>query len=227
MIEQVQFTEAWQETFGGGHVGLLLVGPVDNARRETALDGWKEALATQLRQQYGELTRADLQQLPVLEAYKAYYRQFGKTYHVQLQLESVTHKGKGLPSVSPAVDACFAAELETQLLTASHDAERLVAPVRVDASTGEEVLPMLSGKRKQIKAGDMMMADGEGVICTILYGQDRRTAVTEQTQQVLYVTYAPVGITREQVVRHHQALLRNVRLFARAAQGAERVVTAG
>ena len=58
----------------------------------------------------------------------------------------------------------------------------------------------------------MMMRDGEGVVCTIIYGQDARTPVTEATRRVLYVTYAPPGITAAVVERHHAALLRNVRL---------------
>ena len=121
MIEQVQFTEAWHRTFSGGHVGLLLVVPVANDRPGTALAARKRVLAEELRQRYGDMTRTQLQRLPVLQAYKTYYRRFGNTYHVQLQLESIVHKGKELPAVSPAVDACFMAELETHLLTASHD----------------------------------------------------------------------------------------------------------
>ena len=227
-IEDVRFTKGWHGTFAGGHMGLLLVGPVDNARRGTGLDARKRVLATELREQYGEMTRPALQALPVLGAYRAYYRQFGNTYHVQLQLESVVHKGKALPAVNPAVDACFAAELETQMLTASHDADRLAAPLTVDVTTGEEVLQRLNGRQKQVKAGDMMMADAEGPICTILYGQNRRTAVTEATQRVLYVTYAPPGITRAQVAAQHRALLRNVALFAPEAKVAYReIVTAG
>jgi DNA/RNA-binding domain of Phe-tRNA-synthetase-like protein len=58
----------------------------------------------------------------------------------------------------------------------------------------------------------MMMRDGQDVVCTIIYGQDQRTAVTRATRRVLYVTYAPAGISAEAVVRHHAVLLRNVRL---------------
>ena len=35
----------------------------------------------------------------ILQAYAAYYKQFKKTYHVQLQVESIVLKGKGLPNV--------------------------------------------------------------------------------------------------------------------------------
>jgi len=37
---------------------------------------------------------------PILKAYQEYYRRFKKTYHVQLQLESLLFKGKSIPSVA-------------------------------------------------------------------------------------------------------------------------------
>jgi len=112
-------------------------------------------------------------------------------------------------------------------LTASHDADKLAPPVTIDASTGRETLPMMNGERKQIKANDMMMTDAGGVVCTIIYGQDLRTPVTVDTRRVLYVTYAPAGITRTAVVTHHDTLLRNVRLFAPDAEvGHQAIITA-
>ena len=199
----VHFTDAWHKTFAGGHVGILMMGPVDNGRRPTALDEHKLTLEAEIREKYGSLTRAELQESAVLKAYKTYYKKFNKTYHIQLQPESVLHKGKSLPAVSPLVDACFAAELETHLLTASHDVDKLVTPVTIDASNGREALMMMNGKRQQIKANDMMMTDGEGVVCTVIYGQDKRTPVTTATKRVIYVTYAPVGVGESDVVWHH------------------------
>jgi DNA/RNA-binding domain of Phe-tRNA-synthetase-like protein len=190
------------------------MGPVDNTQTAAALEDHKRQLEANLRQQYAGMTRADLLTLPELAAYKHYYRQFNKTYHVQLQLESVLHKGKSLPQVNPLVDACFTAELETHLLTASHDLDKLAAPITVDASTGEEELVQMNGQARPIRANDMMMRDGQSVVCTIIYGQDQRTAVTQATRRVLYVTYAPAGISAEKVARHQDILLRTVRLVA-------------
>lgn len=227
-METIQVTDAWHTTFAGGYVGLLLIGPLNNSRQLSSLDEHKRSLETAVRQKYAGMTRTDLQQLDNLKAYKSYYRQFNKTYHVQLQLESVVHKGKALPNVNPLVDACFAAELETHLLTASHDADKLVPPITIDASTGHETLHMMNGEQKQIKANDMMMTDAEGVVCTIIYGQDKRTPVTQATKRVLYVTYAPAGITRTAVAAHHDTLLRNVRLFAPDVEVAyQAIITAG
>jgi len=211
-------SERWRTSFPGGQVGLLLVGGVNNDPRNMALAEHKKVLATRLRKQYGGLSRAELLELPVLQAYKAYYRPFNKTYHVQLQFESVVSKGRSLPSVSPLVDAVFAAELETLILTAGHDADRLVPPVTIDASQGDESYQQLNGSQKNPKPGDMLMRDGQGVVCTIIYGQDRRTPITAETRRALYVAYVPPGIDPALVEQHLDQIEANVRLFALQAQ---------
>ena len=67
------------------------------------------------------MDRKSLRDLPVFAAYDAFYRSFKKTYHVQLQLESVVFKDKTIFSPSALVACMFMAELETGLLTAAHD----------------------------------------------------------------------------------------------------------
>lgn len=217
MDTAITTTPNWQKTFPGGHVGALLLGGIDNTPRATPLDDWKRTLVKTLRTRYAGFTRANLLEIPTLQAYKTYYRQFSKTYHVQLQLESVLHKSKSLPRVSPLVDANFAAELETLLLSAGHDADALKWPIVIDATAGTEDYVLLGGKGQRTKARDMAMWDEGGVVCTIVYGQDWRTPITPQTRRVLYVTYAPPGIGETAVARHHQTLINNVRRFAARA----------
>lgn len=214
----IQTTRAWQDAFPDGHVGTLLVGNIDNARRVTRLDERKRALETRLRAEFGHLSRAELLENEVLSAYRAYYKGFDQTYHVQLQLESVVHKDKALPNVSPLVDASFLAEMETLVLTASHDADRLAWPLSIDVTSGKESFEQMNGKVRTLKRGDMMMADAQGIVCTILYGQDRRTPVSEVTRRTLFVCYAPSGVAKERVRQQLDTILTHVRLFAPAAQ---------
>ncbi len=70
-----------------------------------------------------------------MAAYERYYKRFDKTYHVQLQVESIVLKGKNLPDVSPLVDANFIAEIETFVLTAGHDVMQLQGSVCMDGIT--------------------------------------------------------------------------------------------
>lgn len=213
-----EITDHWHATFPGAHLGVLLVGDVDNTGRAAVLDGPKRELEARLRKQFSGSSRAELRELDVLKAYHRYYRQFDQTYHVQLQLESVTHKGKPLPNVSPLVDASFLAELETLILTAGHDADRLTWPLTFDGTRGGEVFTQMNGAVRSLKAGDMLMRDAEGAVCTILYGQDRRTAISPGTRRALYVAYAPPGIAGELVRRHLETLREYVRLFAPGMQ---------
>ena len=214
----VEVTDRWHQHFSGGHVGLLLIGDVDNTKRETPLDQKKRAIESRLRETFADYSRKDLLELEVLSAYRKYYKQFGNTYHVQLQLESVAHKGKALPNVSPLVDANFAAELETLILTAGHDADLLVPPLVIDASQGTESFVQMSGAEKMLKPNDAMMSDDKGIICTIIYGQDQRTPISPSTRRALYVAYAPPGITAAIVQQQLDAIRDNVLLFAPNAQ---------
>lgn len=211
---EIKFSNRWRETFPGAHIGLLGVAGVDNTSSSSALEQHKSAVEADLRQKYAEMSRTDLLDLEVFKVYKAYYKKFKKTYHVLLQLESIVHQGKSLPAVSPLVDAGFTAELETLVLTAGHDADLLVEPVMIDAADGSEVYRLMNGNEQQSKAGDMLMRDAVGVVCTIIYGQDQRTPVSARTRRALYVAYAPAGVRAAAVQNHLETIQENVLLIA-------------
>jgi DNA/RNA-binding domain of Phe-tRNA-synthetase-like protein len=207
-------TDAWKERHPGAQMGLLEISGVDNTKPSPALEQEKRTIEERLREKYAGFSREDFLALPVMEAYHRYYRSFGYTYHVLLQLESVALKGKSLPSVSPLVDANFAAELETLILTAGHDVARLEAPVLIDVAREGDEITQMSGNRKHVPAGDMLMRDAQGVACTILRGQDNRSPISNATTHVLYVSYAPGGITNEQVRAQLDGMEKLVRLFS-------------
>ena len=213
MVE-IEFTKRWHSSFPESHVGLLLLSGVNNQNQGDALEPHKRELERTLREQYANHTRAELQDLEVMRAYRAYYKQFDQTYHVQLQLESVAHKNKSLPSVNPLVDAYFIAELQTLVLTAGHDADLLESPVRIDATQGDESFTQMNGAVRTLKANDMMMLDAQGIVCSILHGQDRRTAINPGTIRALYVAYAPVGVPEASVLRQLGLIRDLVRVFS-------------
>jgi DNA/RNA-binding domain of Phe-tRNA-synthetase-like protein len=204
---KIELTARWHEAFPESHIGLLLVGNVDNRKRSTPLDERKLEVEADLRAKYVGQSRAELQELEVLRAYREYYRRFDQTYHVQSQLESVVHKGKSLPNVSPLVDANFAAELQSLVLTAGHDADLLEVPVCIGSTLGGEVFEQMNGTTRTLKAHDMLMSDASGIVCTILMGQDKRSAISERTRRALYVAYAPAGVPFA-AVQHQLELIR-------------------
>jgi len=213
MIEVIE-TEAWKLACLGSHIGILEVDRVDNTVSSPALEVEKRQVEQHLRSRYAGFTRRDFLAEPTLAAYEQYYKRFDKTYHVQLQVESLVLKGKNLPVVSPLVDAVFAAEVETFILTAGHDVARLQPPLAIDVTREGDAMPLMNGMVKVLPSGDMLMRDHQGIICTILYGQDNLSPITPHTTHVIYVAYAPTGVNPEQVEKQLAKIERNIRLFA-------------
>ncbi|MFQ5595181.1 MAG: phenylalanine--tRNA ligase beta subunit-related protein [Anaerolineae bacterium] len=206
-------SQAWKSAYPGAAVGVLAMHNVINPKRAPALDKQKKELEDNLRSRFSDADRATLKALAPIQAYDAYYKRFKKTYHVLLQLESVALKGKSIPRVAALVEAMFMAELRNLLLTAGHDLGTIQQPLRLDVSDGSERYVRLNGQEQVLKPGDMMIADNQGVISSVLYGPDRRTRITSDTRQVLFTVYAPAGIGEQVVYQHLQDLQGNVMLI--------------
>jgi len=210
----ISTTNEWRITHPGAVIGLLELSGVENTHPSLQLDDRKRETEARLRERYKGFTRQDFVALPVMAAYEQYYKRFNKTYHVQLQVESIILKGKNLPNVSPLVDANFVAEVETWVLTAGYDVAKLRGVVSIDVSREGDQMTQMNGTLKAIHAGDMIMRDAAGVCCSILYGQDHRSPISSETSHALYVAYAPVGVPAETVEAHLRKIEENIRLFS-------------
>ena len=84
-----EVTSAWKAAYPDAYVGILVLRAVSNPAHDPVLERRKMALEEELRVQFSGQDRAAIARHPVLQAYGNYYRQFKKTYHIQLQLESI------------------------------------------------------------------------------------------------------------------------------------------
>lgn len=207
-------TSAWKSAYPDAHVGVLVLRAVTNPARDPVLERRKAALEEQLRAEFSGQDRTAIASHPVLQAYGEYYRLFKKTYHIQLQLESIVWKGKSIPSMAALVESMFMAEMQDLLLTAGHDLDTLRLPLTLDVATGTEQYTLLRGEEQTLKAGDMLIRDQQGVISSIIYGPDRRTQITPETRNAVFTAYAPPGIDEQTVAAHLQHIHDNVTVFA-------------
>jgi DNA/RNA-binding domain of Phe-tRNA-synthetase-like protein len=211
-------SKAFEAAYPTALAGVLAMRHVANPDSCPALDSRKEDLERALRSHFAGQDAAALKTLPEIQAYNAFYKRFNKTYHVQLQLESVALKGKSIPRVAALVEAMFVAELKNLLLTAGHDLEAVQLPVTLDVADGSQLFTMLNGREQLLKPGDMMMVDGQGVISSVLYGPDQRTRIMPATHHVLFTVYAPAGIGEQTLRQHLQDIQSNVWLIAPEAE---------
>jgi DNA/RNA-binding domain of Phe-tRNA-synthetase-like protein len=210
----ISATDEWRTAHPGAVIGLLELSGVENTHPSLPLNERKRETEARLRERYQGFTRQDFLSLPVMLAYDQYYKRFNKTFHVQLQVESIVLKGKTLPDVSPLVDSNFIAEVETLVLTAGHDVAKLQGTILIDVSREGDQITQMNGVSKVIRAGDMIMRDANGISCSIIYGQDNRSPISTETSQVLYVAYAPTGVPAESVDTQLRRIEENIRLFS-------------
>jgi len=209
---QFSVSDACKKIYPRAAMGVLVVDTIVNIRRSDDLKREKEKLALLLRKQYR--SREEIKADETLQAYADYYKTFKKNYHVFFQLESVAVKGKPIPNVNALVEAMFMAELQHGLLTAGHDGDLIAGDVVLDCATGTERYMTLSGEEKTLKAKDMYVRDGEGVLSSIIYGPDQRTRINMDSRKALFTVYAPAGIQPEKITVHMQAICDWIRLFS-------------
>jgi len=145
LITYCMAAEHWKTTHPGASAGFLVLTGLENPAAHAELDARKHQLEEDIRQTYAGLDRKAIEALPVIQAYTRYYKRFKKSYHVQLQLESIAFKCRSLPGVAALVEAMFMAEVKNLLLTAGHDLDTLSLPVTIDSAAGTEQYTLMRG----------------------------------------------------------------------------------
>ena len=220
----ITLSEGWKAKMSQACVGLLHLVEVSNARPHPALTAAREVLEGELKERFGSLDRKSLRELPVFSAYDSFYRDFKKTYHVQLQLESVALQGKSINSPSALVECMFMAELKTGLLTAGHDCASVVPPLEANVAAGGESYQRMDGSSQQLKEGDLFISDQSGILSSVIYGPDQRTRITGNTREVIFTTYGPPGISVDLIEEELILLEGYIKLIAPAAIRRELIV---
>ena len=100
----------------------------------------------------------------------------------------------------------FAAEIDAGLLTAGHDLEAISSPLVADVARPGERYLGIGGKAIEVKPGDMLIRDREGILSSVLYGPDQRTRLLPKTSSVLFTTYAPAEIPNDYLDGHQRRL---------------------
>jgi DNA/RNA-binding domain of Phe-tRNA-synthetase-like protein len=193
-------------------IGILVMQEVHNSPSNERLNLVKADIAGSLREKYKESTRNKLKSIYPMDVYVSYYNQFGYTYHLLLQLESII-QGKSMPAISSLVDAMFMAEMKNMLLTAGHDLDKVILPLCLKQSKGEGYIA-LGGKTVITVPGDLMIEDKKGIISSILRGPDSRTNIDVQTSRVLFTVYAPPGIKDNLIYQHLNDIESYVKIFS-------------
>ena len=98
--------KAWTTKYPHAKVGILVIRNIENIGSNPELDKLKIETEIEVRDQFKNFSRENLNEIPIINSYNTYYKNFGKTYHVRAQIESVIN-GKSLSSGSSVLTAMF------------------------------------------------------------------------------------------------------------------------
>jgi DNA/RNA-binding domain of Phe-tRNA-synthetase-like protein len=106
---------------------------------------------------------------------------------------------KGLPRVSPIVDAYNLASVKTLLTFSAFDLARIDPPLSVRFSREGEVVVLIGQRRKKLTGNELVLTDSAKVLCVYVHGDVDETKVTAATTDVLVVAYGISGMPREEL----------------------------
>jgi DNA/RNA-binding domain of Phe-tRNA-synthetase-like protein len=198
--------------YPGTKMGILIMKNVINSDsyKETDISDFLE----EIRNKYTHITRQELKELAPINSYVSYYKNFGQSYHLLAQLESML-KGKSPNNAkTELLQAMFYSELEGMLLTAGHDLKKLRLPLQLKIADGTEMYQSISGKEVSTTHGDMILCDSNSTISSILHGPDYDSRITPETTDVLFSIYAPPGIDADYISMNLEKLEKRIRTFA-------------
>ena len=212
----IRITDQFHITYPEAAVGVMILSKVNNPKNAPELSDIKRGIESRLKEQFTD--KAQLRNHPTIQAYKGYYKKFKKSYHVLFQLESVIFNGRSIPDTNALIQAMFMAELDNMLLTAGHDLSAVRMPVTIGLGSELESYTLMNGSEQVTKPNDMLMADSDNIISSVIYGPDKRTRIHAKTQSAMFVVYAPAGIQPDQINKHLSDIYKYVQIFAPAAE---------
>ena len=125
--------------------------------------------------------------------YFRFFRKFKKTFPVMMQFESVLLKGREFPKSNAVTAVPFLAELETHVLTGTHDVEQLLGPAELYLAQAKEPFAGLRDDLVHTYPGDLCARDEGGIIFSMIAGADARTCARQTSRHVFYPVFGVPG----------------------------------
>lgn len=121
---------------------------------------------------------------------------------------------KGLPRVSPIVDAYNLASVQTLLTFSAFDLARIEPPLSVRFSREGEEVRLIGNRRKKLSGKEIVLTDSAKILCVYAHGDVEETKVTDSTADVLLVAYGIPGISVEELKEGLRAASNYIKRFA-------------
>jgi DNA/RNA-binding domain of Phe-tRNA-synthetase-like protein len=113
----------------------------------------------------------------------------------------------GFPIVNLYIDTHIIAEMCYGILMAIQDLDRFQSEWKLDLAQEGETFQGVSGKMIRCKEDEIVLRDGEGIVCSLFQGPDFKTRVEPASKNIVVYIFTAPGIQEEHVLNGLQLAL--------------------
>jgi DNA/RNA-binding domain of Phe-tRNA-synthetase-like protein len=161
--------------------------------------------------------RANLAQIEErIDLYDQFFKEWG--YPCPLPGHFKRTVEMGFPIVNLYIDTHLIAEMYHGILMAIQDLDRFQGEWKLDLAHEGETFQGVSGGTIRCKEDEIVLRDGEGIVCSLFQGPDFRTRVEPASKHIAVYVFTAPGIQEEQVSNGVQLALEILGKFGHGSE---------
>jgi len=188
----LHITDVYRQQFPGLAFGIGTIQSCTYFEKSESFKLSKRELLRKMRR------RANLAQLEErINLYDQFFKEWG--YPCPLPSHFKRTIEMGFPIVNLYIDTHIIAEMCHGILMAIQDLDRFHGEWKLDLAQEGETFQGVSGKMIRCKEDEIVLRDGEGIVCSLFQGPDFKTRVEPASKNIVVYVFTALGILEEHV----------------------------
>ena len=202
----LQITDDYRQRFPDLAFGIGTIRSCTYFEKDESFKLYKRELLRKMRR------RANLAQIEErINLYDKFFKEWGYLCPLPGHLKRAV--GMGFPIVNLYIDTHIIAEMCQGILMAIQDLDRFQGEWRLDLAREGETFQGVSGKMIHCKEDEIVLRDGEGIVCSLFQGPDFKTRVEPASNNIVVYVFTAPGIEEERVSNGLQLALEILEKF--------------
>jgi DNA/RNA-binding domain of Phe-tRNA-synthetase-like protein len=188
----LQISDAYRQRFPELSFGIGTIQACTYFEKSESFKLYKRELLRKMRR------RANLAQLQErINLYDQFFKEW--EYACPLPNHFKRTVEMGFPIVNLYIDTHIIAEMFYGILMAIQDLDRFHGEWKLDLAQGGETIQGVSGKMIRCQENEIVLRDGEGIVCSLFQGPDFKTRVESVSRNIVVYIFTAPGIQEEHV----------------------------
>jgi len=188
----LHISDAYRHRFPELRFGIGTIQACNYFEKSESFKLYKRELLRKMRR------RANLAQLEErLHLYNQFFQEWGYPCPLPGHLNRTVEMG--FPIINLYIDTHIIAEMCYGILMAIQDLDRFHGEWKLDLAQEGETFQGVSGKMIRCKEDEIVLRDGEGMVCSLFQGPDFKTRVEPVSKNIVVYIFTAPGVQEEQV----------------------------